>query len=79
MQKCSEAVENKLNRGVLTHLFTFSAFQSTNAICSLAEDKTRCYKGIGKLKTEESLITMIFASSDVDNNISANCDVPKRC
>lgn len=77
LQKCSEAVENQSKHMVLTHLFTFGAFQSTNTICSLARDKTRCYKGTGKLKSEESLIMVIFACSDVDNGISANYGVPK--
>lgn len=77
LQKCSEAVENQSKHTVLTHLFTFGAFQSTNTICSLARDKTRCYKGTGKLKSEESLIMVIFACSDVDNGISANYGVPK--
>lgn len=52
--------ENQSKRAVLTHLFTFGALQSTNTICSLAGDKTRCYKGIGKLKSEESLINHDF-------------------
>lgn len=76
--KCSEAVEDQPKGAVSTHLFTFGAFQSTNTVRSLAGEKTRCYKGVSKLESEESLITVIFASSDVDSGISANCDVPKR-
>ena len=77
LQKCSEAVENQSKCSGLTHLFTFGAFQSTNTICSLGGDKTGCYNGIGKLKSEESLFTVIFASSTVDCSIFANWDVPK--
>lgn len=43
LQKHLDAIENQTKHRVLTHLFTFGAFQPTNTICSLGEDKTRCY------------------------------------